>query len=180
MKTKRILLISKSNVAANNYLTLLRYNGYLIKDVYNIESVVAEMSNSKYNLVLIDGLEDISKTILCNLIRNYSLIPIIVVLSCYKEIEIVELLNSGADDCLVKPIHTYEFLARIKRLINRYDENNYNEIIEIGNLKYNRTSDTINIGNKEINLTQTETRLLRILIDNIGKTVSSKELLKKV
>ena len=93
---------------------------------------------------------------------------------------IVRGLDAGADDYVVKPISNDELRARVRSLMRRGPASRATEQIVVGNLKLNRLKRRVRIGNRELELTPTELRLLEHLMLHSGQLVTRSELHEKV
>lgn len=84
----------------------------------------------------------------------------------------------GANDYLRKPFELRELIVRIKALLRRYGDNRTEDIrFSIGACTFNVTTQTLSIGEKEIQLSHFEAKMLELLAVNIGKTVDASELM---
>jgi len=93
--------------------------------------------------------------------------------------DVVSGLDAGADDYLTKPFSFQELLARIRALVRRNEFRRRN-VLECGGL----TLDVISLrtfrDGREIHLSQTEFRILELLVKNVGRVVSRHEILNTV
>ncbi len=93
---------------------------------------------------------------------------------------IVEGLDSGADDYLVKPFEFQELLARIRVLTKRAPSTPPSLLLTVGDLEMNLESRTVKRGGKSIQLTAREYSLLEFLLRNKGKVLSRQEIVRHV
>ncbi len=93
---------------------------------------------------------------------------------------IVEGLDSGADDYLVKPFEFQELLARIRVLTKRTPSTPPSLLLTVGDLEMNLESRTVKRGGKNIQLTAREYSLLEFLLRNKGKVLSRQEIVRHV
>lgn len=92
--------------------------------------------------------------------------------------DVEEGFEIGANDYLKKPFELRELIVRIKALLRRYGDNRTEDIrFAIGAYTFNVTTQTLSFGNKEIELSHFEARILERLATNIGKTVNASELM---
>lgn len=92
--------------------------------------------------------------------------------------DIVEGLNTGADDYLVKPFKFRELLARLEALSRRGAHSS--RILKVGDLELNSDTKETRRQDKRIELTAREFRLLEHLLRNRNKVVSRMEILENV
>ena len=84
----------------------------------------------------------------------------------------------GANDYLKKPFALRELIVRIKALLRRYSTNRVKDIkYTIGHYIFNITTQTLSIGDRSLELSHFEAKILERLAVNIGKTVDASELM---
>jgi len=93
---------------------------------------------------------------------------------------IVEGLDSGADDYLVKPFEFQELLARIRTLTKRTPSTPPTLLLTVGDLEMNLESRTVKRAGRSIQLTAREYSLLEFLLRNKGKVLSRQEIVRHV
>lgn len=126
-----------------------------------------EIHNGDYDVIVLDlmlpkksGLE------VCKNVRTFGITtPIIILTAKDSEDDKVSLLDSGADDYIVKPFSFRELLARVRALTRRPETSLPTEL-SVGDLTLKPATKAAFIGNKEIKLTLTEFRLLEYLMRN--------------
>jgi len=129
-----------------------------------------------FDLVLLDWiLPDSSGPKVMNWIREtlHIKVPVLFITSKTDEENIVEALNAGADDYMIKPIRRGELVARVNALLRRaYPELTAPEVFEIAELEFHpKFSTVVRHGKREV-LTQKEFDLALLLFRNLGKPLS--------
>lgn len=95
--------------------------------------------------------------------------------------DIEEGFEIGANDYLKKPFELRELIIRIKALLRRYGKSRNDDItFEIGQYILNITSQTLSLGDRRVELSHFEAKILEHLASNIGKTVDASELMLAV
>ncbi len=126
----------------------------------------------------IDGLE------VCKLLRRdpaTSGIPIIMLTAKAAEIDRVLGLELGADDYVTKPFSPRELVLRVKKLLSRRQSaDSESAILNFGDLVVDVAGHGVSVNGKEIELTATEFKLLRVLAQRRGRVQSRDQLLKDV
>jgi DNA-binding response OmpR family regulator len=119
----------------------------------------------------------------CRRIREVADTPIMMLSAqAISEDDIVEGLNAGADEYLIKPVRLNEFLARVRALLRRAQlianevEQGYND--HYLSVDFHRRH--VYVKNQKVHLTPTEFKLLAVLMENAGRVVSQRELLEQV
>lgn len=128
------------------------------------------------NMPFLDGLE------VCRRIRTRSDVPIMMLTALGKEQDIVDGLEAGADDYLVKPFRKKEFIARVAAILRRSAriENSINGQLLYDKLMLDINSHRLVYKGKTIQISPLEFELLRYLMQNIGVVISKEELLENV
>jgi DNA-binding response OmpR family regulator len=140
-----------------------------------------EMYHKDYDAVVLDlmlpkksGLE------VCQNVRKMGIATPILILTAKDNLEDkVDLLNSGADDYLIKPFHFSEVLARINALTRR-PVNVLPTELKVADLVLIPERKTITRGGKEINLTLKEFRLLEYMMRHPNQVVKRQDLADNV
>jgi DNA-binding response OmpR family regulator len=89
-------------------------------------------------------------------------------------------LDTGADDYLVKPFESAELLARVRALGRRGGVPFREEILQVGDLRINRSTRTVQRGDREIQLTGREFQLLDLLAQNRGQVLPREVILDRI
>lgn len=158
-------------------IELVRYNlekeGYAILSAADGESGVALVAREKPDLVIVDlMLPGIDGLEVCRLLRQKSetaQIPILMLTAKSSETDRIIGLELGADDYVTKPFSPRELAARVKALLRRSSGiRNQEALIRHGDLSIDPASHEVRIGNRTIDLTATEYRLLQFLAAHPG------------
>lgn len=142
--------------------------------------------NQKYNLILLDiMLPGIDGLEICKTIRKSSNVPILFVSAKRDDMDKIKGLGLGADDYIIKPFSPSELVARVIAHINRYERLtgssiDENVLIEIGNIKIDKSSRRIFVKDKEITFTNKEFDLITYLAENPDTVFSKEELFNKI
>ena len=99
-----------------------------------------------------------------------------------SEIDKILGLEQGADDYVTKPFSPRELVLRVKNLLRRTETNQVQDEnrLEIGEIRIDKSSHDVYVGDVEIDLTATEYKLLVLLTDRIGRVQSREVLLRDV
>ena len=167
---------------------LLKYNleaeGYRVRSSAQGEDAAFMVAEERPDLILLDWmLPGISGIEVCRLVRakpESRDIPIIMLTARSEESEKVRGLATGADDYLVKPFSVPELLMRIKTILRRLNPEAVAETLNAGDLIVNRKSRRVCRGQRDVNLSPTEFRLLEQLMQNPGRVYSRGQLLDTV
>ncbi len=136
------------------------------------------------DLVILDVLmPEMGGLTVCKRIREIAETPVMMLSAhAVTEEDIVEGLNVGADEYLVKPVRLNEFVARVRALLRRVQmavtetEVEYND----GHLNIDLQRRHVYVNKEKVHLTPTEFKLLVVLLESAGRVVSQRELLEQV
>ena len=136
-----------------------------------------------FDLIILDiMLPGINGLELCKTIKEIKpSTPIIMLTALGTTENVVNGLDNGADDYLIKPFKFAELFARIRMLLRRYQGTvNLDQIISIADLQINLSAKTVTRKSVDIVLTATEYRLLEYMAKNKGKILSRIDILENV
>jgi two-component system KDP operon response regulator KdpE len=128
------------------------------------------------NLPGIDGFQ------VCQEVRSFTDVPIVMLSARDSEVDKVRGLEMGADDYITKPFSHLELLARVRAVVRRYQAQmpSVGEVFESGSLKIDYASRTVTVNGNQVRLTPTEYSLLFHLSRNAGRVLPHQTLLAKV
>lgn len=152
---------------------------------YDGEEALECVKNNEYDIILLDiMLPKMDGLTVCQQIREFSNVPIIMLTAKGDDMDKILGLEYGADDYITKPFNILEVKARMKAILRRNAKkeisSNKGNIITSGDLKLDCDSRRLYIAEKEINLTVKEFDLLELLAINANKVYSRENLLKAV
>ena len=177
------VLVIDDEVQIRRLLRLyLEKSGFLVFEADSGAEGLRQFAGVKPEIVLLDlGLPDMDGKQILQEIRSRGEIPVIILSVRDAEMEIMELLDSGADDYLTKPFGTGELLARIRvALRHRTPQTVSGHTVKVGALDVNiETREAFHDGAEE-KLTPTEWSLLSIFLRNSGKIMTRKQILREV
>lgn len=118
----------------------------------------------------------------CQEIRRFSDVPIVMLSARDSEVDKVRGLEMGADDYITKPFSHLELLARVRAVLRRYQNQlpAVGEVFESGDLRIDYASREVTVRGKPVKLTPTEYSLLFHLTRNAGRVLPHHTLLAKV
>ena len=179
----RILVVEDEPDIASFLKKGLEENGYEVMLAYDGEIALRLAMNDPFDMILLDIiLPKINGIEVCKKLRQEIGFtnPIIMLTALGSTDDIVDGLNTGADDYLVKPIKFRELLARVNAQSRRLD-NNSNELnLQISDLILDMKTKEVTRNNQRIKLTAKEFNLLAYLLRNKGRVVSRVDILENV
>jgi DNA-binding response OmpR family regulator len=139
--------------------------------------------SEELTLVLLDvGLPGLDGLTVCQRIREFSDVPIIIITARGQEEDIVRGFEAGADDYLPKPFGIPQLLARVKAVLRRArsPEGKPQTTYQYEDLQVDATWHRVSVGDREIRLTRTEYQLLAALTAYPGLVLTQRQLLERV
>ena len=179
--TLRILIVD-DEVPIRRYLRVaLGAQGYTVLEAAGGEEALNAVAAGRPDLIILDlGLPDIDGVEVARRLREWSQTPIIILSVRESEKDKIAALDAGADDYLVKPFGTGELMARI-RVVMRHQAHGAGEpILQAGTLRMDLPRRVVTVADREITLTPTEYDLLRHLMQNAGRVITHRHLLRLV
>lgn len=163
----------------------LRYSleneGFSVTLAKNIRIADSVINSKTFDLYLLDlMLPDGSGYDICKKIKAQGDYPVIFLTAFDDEVNVVTGLELGADDYISKPFRLRELLARIKSVLRRYNGENTDGKVTVGDMVVNTNEAKVTVRNEEIILTAMEYRLLLSFINNRGKVLSRQQLLEDI
>ena len=181
--TTRILVVDDEP----RYLRLLEANllteGYEVVAVADGNEALETFSASPTDLILLDiMLPGMDGFAVCQRIRQFSTVPIIMLTAKGEEQDRVRGLDVGADDYLVKPFSVTELLARVRAVLRRAQvaDVGQDRFFTHGDLRIDFARAEVWLGEQPVYLSATEYRLLLQFSHNIGKILTAEDLLTSV
>jgi DNA-binding response OmpR family regulator len=182
--SKRILIVDDEP----RYLRLLEANlkteGYSVVTASDGLQAIEVFSAQPVDLVLMDVMMPrLDGFGACQRIREFSNVPIIILTAKGEEQDRVKGLDIGADDYLVKPFSATELLARVRAVLRRAQaptEHGQDRFFSHENLKIDFARAEVWSDNEPVSLSATEYRLLLQFAHNVGKILTSEDLLTSV
>jgi two-component system KDP operon response regulator KdpE len=162
---------------------ILELEGYRVAVAGDGETALAMFEQVEPQLVLLDiMMPDLDGYATCRRLREFSDVPVIMVTARNDDREIVEGLDTGADDYITKPFSAGELAARVKAVLRRSQNavRPVQPVFELNDLKIDFASRRVTIGGREVKLTATEYRLLAYFSRNAGRIVTPDQLLDNI
>ncbi len=177
---QRILVVDDEPQIVRALKVILRGAGYTTQQAESKREALDAVSVRPPDAMVLDLiLPDGSGVEVCEEVRKWSGLPIIVLSAVGDEREKVRALDAGADDYITKPFGTDELLARLRAVLRRVSEDGEPRV-EIGDLTVDLESHQVSSDGKVVHLTPIEFDLLRVLTLHRGKLVTHRQLLHDV
>ena len=182
---KKILVVDDEKSIVKGIKFSLEQDDNQVDVAYDGEEALEKAKANEYDLILLDimlpgytGLE------VCQMVREFSDVPIIMLTAKGEDMDKILGLEYGADDYITKPFNILEVKARIKAIFRRNSkgavEKQDTKTIEAKGIKIDVDGRRVYIEDKEVNLTAKEFDLDYLLVSNPNKVYSREQLLKTI
>ena len=183
--SKRVLVVDDEKLIVKGIRFSLEQEGMEVECAYDGEEALEKAQASEHDIILLDlMLPKLSGLEVCQQIREFSQVPIIMLTAKGEDMDKILGLEYGADDYITKPFNILEVKARIKAILRRSAKAESKEekekVVTINDLKLDCESRRVFILDREINLTAKEFDVLELLVFNPNKVYSREKLLKIV
>ncbi|WP_073589763.1 response regulator transcription factor [Anaerocolumna xylanovorans] len=181
---KKVLVVDDEKLIVKGIRFSLEQDGMEVDCAYDGEEALEAAKKKEYDVVLLDVmLPKMTGFEICQQIREFSNMPIIMLTAKGDDMDKILGLEYGADDYITKPFNILEVKARIKAIMRRSTKQNADvqaKVVVFGDLKIDCESRRVYVNSKEVNLTAKEFDLLELLIFNPNKVYSRENLLNTV
>lgn len=177
----RILLVEDDVTIARLLKEGLEDEAYAVDIAHDGSEGYRTATADEYDVIILDiMLPEMNGYEVCRALRNDgNKTPILMLTARDAERDIVEGLDTGADDYLAKPFSFDVLLARIRALLRRPNEK-LEKILQVGDLKLDPSSKKVTRASQKISLTAKEYGVLEYLMRNKGKVLSKEQIISHV
>ena len=183
--SRKVLVVDDEKLIVKGIRYSQEQAGMEVDCAYDGEEALKLARENEYDILLLDvmlpkrdGFE------VCQQIREFSDVPIVMLTAKGDDMDKILGLEYGADDYITKPFNILEVKARIKAIMRRTgrhkEERPGHKLINAGEMEIDCESRRVRIAGREINLTAKEFDLLELLATNPGKVYSRENLLNIV
>ncbi|MFA9462997.1 MAG: response regulator transcription factor [Velocimicrobium sp.] len=183
--SKKVLVVDDEKLIVKGIRFSLEQDGMEVDCAYDGEEALEMAKQKVYDVILLDVmLPKFTGFEVCQQIRDFSDMPIIMLTAKGDDMDKILGLEYGADDYITKPFNILEVKARIKAIMRRSKSKQVKaepvKIVEFGGLRVDCESRRVFIENKEVNLTAKEFDVLELLMFHPNKVYSRENLLNIV
>lgn len=185
MAEKRALVVDDEKLIVKGIRFSLEQDDMIVDCAYDGEEALRYARENQYDIILLDVmLPKLTGFEVCQQIREFSNVPIIMLTAKGDDMDKILGLEYGADDYITKPFNILEVKARIKAIMRRVEPRKSAEtiskIVESGDMRLDCDGKRAYIKGREIGLTAKEFEVLELLMLNPNKVYSRENLLKLV
>jgi two-component system response regulator BaeR len=177
---KHVLIVEDEKKLADVLIAYLNQNQFKVTHFESGSDVVDWVKTNQPNIILLDlMLPDVNGKDLCKEIRQFSMVPIIMVTAMIDEIDRLIGLELGADDYVCKPFSPKEVVARVKAVLRRSEGGlNHGEVYDA--FEVNDQTYSIKLHRDRLDLTPVEFRLLKMFLQSPGRVFNRDQILNNI
>jgi two-component system, OmpR family, KDP operon response regulator KdpE len=177
----RVLVVDDEPQIVRGLKIVLRNAGYSVEAAENKADALAALALRPPDALVLDlVLPDGQGVEVCEEVRRWSRLPILVLSAVGDEREKVRALDAGADDYVTKPFGTDELLARLRAVMRRSIEAGGSPVLDLGRVVVDLADRSVRRDGEQVHLTPIEFELVRVLAQHHGRLVTHRQLLQEV
>lgn len=177
----KILIVDDEKLLVKGIKYNFEQDGFTVLAAYDGEEAIKMAYDKSIDLIILDlMLPKIDGLAVCQKIREFSNVPIVMLTAKNEDMDKILGLEYGADDYLTKPFNILELKARVKAVLRRMTPKaaqTKESVISIGNIKLDYNLRRVTIDDRTIDLTAKEFDLIDLFVCNSGKVYSRENLL---
>lgn len=182
---KKVLVVDDEKLIVKGIRFSLEQDGMEVDCAYDGEEAFEKAKANPYDMILLDVmLPKMDGFEVCQQIREFSDVPIIMLTAKGDDMDKILGLEYGADDYITKPFNILEVKARIKAIMRRMNppagSTKDSNLLKSGDVELNIDSRKLKIVDKDYNLTSKEFDMMYLFVSNPGKIYSRELLLEKI
>jgi two-component system response regulator RegX3 len=176
-----VLVVEDEPSIRQGLLDVLVFRGYRASAVVDGKQALKAAAEARFDLVLLDVmLPELDGFTVCEeLRRSQRELPILLLTAKNSEDDVLRGFEAGADDYVTKPFSVRQLLARVQALLKRSRRSD-SEGFRVGPFEVNPEHALLRGASSEVELSQKEVEILRLLAEDPGRIVSRRVLLREV
>jgi two-component system KDP operon response regulator KdpE len=177
----RVLVVDDEPHIVRGLKIILRSAGYVVEAAETKAEALAVLASRPPDALVLDlVLPDGMGVEVCEDVRRWSRLPILVLSAVGDEREKVRAFDAGADDYVTKPFGTEELLARLRALMRRSAEAGGVPLVTLDRIVIDLQDRHVTREDVDVHLTPIEFDILRVLAQHHGRLVTHRQLLHEV
>jgi two-component system phosphate regulon response regulator PhoB len=183
LKPKKILIVDDESDVTDLVAYHLKAKGFVVEALNDPNGSIGAARSFLPDLVILDVMmPDLNGIQICRMLRadpKLKRVPVIFLTAKAEENDRIQGLEIGADDYIPKPFSIKELILRVQSVLRRLNEGGPVEIkkLEIGGILLDIERHEVFIGGRAIDLTATEFKLLKLLMERRGRVQTREHLL---
>ena len=183
---KKVLVVDDEKLIVKGIRFSLEQDGMEVDCAYDGEEALKMATENAYDMILLDiMLPKMDGFEVCQHIREFSNMPIVMLTAKGEDMDKVAGLTVGADDYVTKPFNPLEVIARVKAQLRRYAylggiKPQPPKSLRVGDIELDDDAKQVTLCGESVSFTPTEYEILKLLMQNPGKVFSSREIYQKI
>ena len=175
----KVMLVEDSPMIIKGLQYTIEQAGYDLDVFMSYEHAMRHIYDGGYDLAVLDvTLPDGSGYDICKVVKEDLKIPVIFLTARDTENDVVKGFDMGADDYIIKPFRNRELVSRMENALKKSGKTQ--KLITIGKVEINADDDIVTIDGKTVDFTPLEFKVLLLLCQNAGRTVSREIILQNI
>ena len=185
-KPKKILVVDDEPDVTDLLVYTFKTKGFVVEAVNNPNASVGVARTFLPDVVILDVMmPELNGIQICRMLRAdpaLKQVPIIFLTAKAEESDRIQGLENGADDYISKPFSTKELVLRVQSILRRTGDNAQPEakIMQVGEIVLDTARHEVKLHGQPLDLTATEFKLLRLLMERRGRVQTREHLLLNV
>lgn len=183
----RVLVVDDEKMIVKGLKFSLMQDYSVVDCAYDGEEALEYAKNNEYDIILLDiMLPKLDGLSVCQQIREFSDVPIIMLTAKGDDMDKILGLEYGADDYITKPFNPIEVLARVRSQLRRYnklggsEDSNKKEVLSCGGVMLDDRTKQVTMDGEEVSLTPTEYEILKFLMSHPKQVFSPRQIYSEV
>lgn len=179
---KKILLVEDNETITMGLKYSLEQEKFEVDTAKNVVTAKSKIKKQDFDLYLLDiALPDGEGYEICKYVKEKGNYPVIFLTAKDEETDVVQGLDMGADDYVIKPFRTRELISRINSVLRRYGNETIDENqIKCQNIVIDNNTAKVYKNGEEVILTSLEYKILLLLFNNKNILVKREQILDKI
>ena len=179
--SKKILVVDDEKLIVKGIRFSLEQEGMEVDCAYDGEEALNKVKENHYDMVLLDiMLPKITGLEVCQQIREFSSVPIIMLTARGDERDELMGFDLGVDEYISKPFSPKILVARVEAILRRTGHGEQEDVLECGGILLNKTAHMVTVDGKNVDLSFKEFELLTYFMENQGIALSREKILNHV
>jgi two-component system response regulator RegX3 len=178
----RVLVVDDVPAIVDAVTYALAREGFAIEAAGDGEEALRALRDERFDVVVLDvRLPKLSGVEVCRRARSQSTVPIIMLTAKDAEADRIVGLEAGADDYVTKPFSMAELVSRVRALLRRRDLDRAeggSTVQEVGDLSIELAQHAVTVGDRRVQLTASELKLLALLASEPGRAFTRREIMQ--
>ena len=179
--SKKVLVVDDEKLIVKGIRFSLEQEGMEVDCAYDGEEALNKAKENQYDMILLDiMLPKMTGLEVCQQIREFSSVPIIMLTAKGEDMDKILGLEYGADDYITKPFGIMELISRVKALLRRSAYVEEKKFLTLGNVFMDDEKHAVYVSDQVCELTYKEYELMKRLMSNAGIVTARDTIMERI